>query len=365
MSAPTILRAISHNSTHEGLLFRNVTPPGTAKIDAIIVPAARHAGGLGPAISLAAKLDCPVVALCSQEADAAEVDELAWESPAVVIAVDVRGYTLAPRSRTAELLATTPFARDTDTSMKRNVGLALTHMTGWQRVLALDDDITGVKAGDVVEAAALLPRFGAVGLHNTGFEDNSVVCHANRQTRGDQGTFIGAGALLFPGSRADAFVPDIYNEDWFFLLDEDRLVDVAVHGSFKQKQFDPFPNPGRAGQEEFGDCLAEGLFALLDDGRTVADADLGFWQAFIPERRRLIDSILKRIPAAPVSAVRRAQMTAALLAARASLAQVDPELCVAYLNEWRRDRATWRRYLRRLPRGVTADQALGVLGLKA
>ena len=356
---------VRHHSTHEGLLHRDAVPPGAARVDAIIVPAARHSSGLEPAIGLAQELGCPVVALCSQDADQDEIRRWTWAKDAQVVAVDVRGYSIMQRSRTAELLEQTPFARRTDTAMKRNVGLALTHMTGWQRVLALDDDITGVEAAAVTKAAALLPAFGAVGLHNIGFPDNSVVCHANRQTGGDQGTFVGGGAMLFPGHRATSFFPDIYNEDWFFLLDDERLVDVAVHGTFEQAPFDPYPNPRRAGAEEFGDCLAEGLFALLDDGRTLADADFAFWQAFLAERHLLISSILARIPSAPFTAFRRTQMTAALLAARTSLEQVDPELCVAYLNAWRRDLTSWRRLLKKLPQQVTVEHALAVIGLKA
>jgi hypothetical protein len=366
LGTSTLLHPISHHSSHRRLLERNPPLRTRERVDAIIVPAARPATGLRPAIRLAKELGCPLVALCSQDADPATIRDEGWSIGATVHAVDVRGGADLPRSRATKLLADTALTRRTDTAAKRNTGLALAGMTGWRRILCLDDDITGLDAGTVEQAAGLLADYGVVGLENTGYPDNSVVCHANRDTGAEQGTFIGGGAMLISGARTTSFFPHIYNEDWFFLLDDDqRLADVAVHGKFAQVRFDPYANPTRAGQEEFGDCLAEGLFALLDEGRTVAGADLGFWRAFLQDRRRLIESILKRVPYAPASAIRRDQMGAALRAARTSLLQVEPELCVAYLDAWRQDRARWQRFLQRLPQAVSIEHALGVLGLKA
>ena len=138
-------------------------------------------------------------------------------------------------------------ARPVDTSLKRNIGLAVTRMTGWQNVLFLDDDITGVRGDELRRAASLLDTFDIVGLHNLGFPDNSVVCHANRDTGGRQSTFVGAGAMLFRAGRVTSFFPHVYNEDWFFLLDGERLINVTVQGTYRQARFDPYANPRRAG----------------------------------------------------------------------------------------------------------------------
>jgi hypothetical protein len=350
--------------THRRLLRRADAPTGRARVDAVIVPAARHASRLLPALRLAADLECPLVALCSHDADAGAVREAAWGVDATVVAVDVRDVRTLPALLTTAVLAETPFTRRTDTSMKRNLGLALARMTGWDRVLFLDDDISGVDADAVMRGAALLAGGGVVGLDNVGYADNSVVCHANRDTGGEQSTFVGAGAMLVPGSRATSFFPDVYNEDWFFLLDGQRLVDVAVHGTFAQAVFDPYVNPSRAGAEEFGDCLAEGIFALLDDGLTAAHADRRFWQDFLAERDALIETIMRRLPAVRKSEFRREQMAAALRAARASLRQIEPKLCFDYLAAWRHDRDRWGDWVAALPRGLTVEQALARLDVK-
>ncbi|HEV8571022.1 MAG TPA: hypothetical protein VGQ92_28680 [Actinoplanes sp.] len=348
-----------HHANHRGLLDGHAQPVARASIDAVIVPSYRQAAAMAAAAALAADLVCPLIALCSQSAEAAAVREVARGA----VAVDVASPSALPPLLTTARLAGTSFARSSDTALKRNIGLAITRMTGWQNVLFLDDDITGVQADSLQRAASLLDSHDVVGLQNLGFPDNSVVCHANRDTGGHQGTFVGAGAMLFRGGRVTSFFPHVYNEDWFFLLDGERLVNVAVHGTFAQARYDPYANPTRAGSEEFGDCLAEGIFSLLDDGGTTADADREFWVRFLTDRAALIETIKGRLPAATVSAFRRTQIAESLKAARARLLEITPKLCVDYLGAWRHDRDTWRDWMELLPKDLSAEEALSHLGV--
>ena len=95
---------------------------------------------------------------------------------------------------------------------------------------------------------------------------------------------------------SDRFVlSEIYNEDWFFLLGETALRPVGQVGVAVQMPYDPFATPERARQQEFGDVLAEGLFALFDDGGTIADADRGHWTAVLAGRLAFIDQLRGRI----------------------------------------------------------------------
>jgi hypothetical protein len=350
------------HASHRQLANRAVTPSRRAPIDAILVPAARDVARLVPAVRLAEQLGCPVVVLCSSAAQAAKIRAIRWA--AIVIAVDVRDKSDRLPLLTTAMLDGTRFARASDTSVKRNLGLALTRVAGWQRVLFLDDDITGLEAAVIERAASLLDDFGTVALDNLGYPDNSVVCHANRDTGGEQSTFVGAGAMLFPASRATAFFPDIYNEDWFFLLEGERITDVAVHGTFEQAPYDPYANPKRAGDEEFGDCLAEGIFALLDNGAKIGDADRRYWRDFLAEREALIDAIIRRSPGAHVSTLRRQRIAAALRASKDSLRGISPEMCVRYLDNWRIDRARWHDYIENLPQGLPVERALDLLKLR-
>lgn len=377
MTAPAALQPIDavgtrsaepelrQHPSHRQLLHRIPAATASEDVDAVIVPAARPAASLGHAIRLAAELGCPLLVLCSYGARAGDVVARAAGTGVRVLAVDYPEISPLPELATRRLLADGPFRRRTDTPGKRNVALALVKMVGWKRVLFLDDDIDIVDAAEVRRAAALLDSYEVVGLDNTGFADNSVVCHAHRDTGGRQGTFIGAGAMLFRGSRATSFFPHIYNEDWFFLLNEREITACAVHGTFSQARFDPYVMKDRALTQEFGDCLAEGLFALLDDHKTLdAAAGPAFWRDFLADRDRFISSVLRRLDAAPgIPTIRRTQMAEALWAARASLRQITPDHCVAYLEAWHADRKTWRDWIVGLPEGLPIEKALLHLGV--
>jgi hypothetical protein len=261
----------NHHGSHRPLLPTEPDPGGLATVDAIIVPIAHRTAALGTAIGLASGLGCPLVALCSQWASAEEAAPLARDKGVELVAIDIGGVPndLLPDFATSRLLAGTKFASTRDTSAKRNLGMLLAHLIGWQRIVFLDDDVTVPDPDDLRRAARLLDHYSIVGLSIGSFPDNSVVCHAHRETGGDQGTFIGGGALAVDATSVSSFFPDVYNEDWFFLLDGDRLRPSAITGSVTQKPYDPYANVARARSEEFGDCLAEGVFWLLDKKKTV------------------------------------------------------------------------------------------------
>jgi hypothetical protein len=235
-------------------------------------------------------------------------------------------------------------------------------MVGWRRIVFLDDDITVADRGDLLRAARLLDTYEGVGLSIGGFPDNSVVCHAHRQTGGYQETFVGGGALAVDPVRTTSFFPNIYNEDWFYLLDDRRMRPVTVTGNACQAPYDPFAHPDRARAEELGDVLAEGVYSLLDVGRTVRQADRAFWARFLSRRRHFIDDVTRKLERRPDTPERH-RMTVSLKAAYGRLQVITPGLCEEYLHAWLADRTRWRRYVRRLPMRVRVEQALAVVGL--
>jgi hypothetical protein len=314
---------------------------------------------------LAKQLGCALVVLASRRSRSQDIH--AAVNPVGVDRLHVFDFPAAPGRglpalSTTKLLAREGLGRRTDVSAKRNFGLAVTYMAGLRRTLFLDDDMEIPHPADLRDAAGLLRNHDAVGLRLEGFPDNSVVCHANRAVGGKQGTFVGAGALVVAADRVNSFFPDIYNEDWFFLLDHSRLLPVAVTGTARQQTYNPFDRAERARAEEFGDVLAEGLFAILDNGGRIEDADLGYWKAFIGERRRFIENILDRLPAAATSTRRKARMQRSLRAARHQLITcVSAALCVEYLDAWRQDLDAWTAFRADLPSGLSVDAAIEVL----
>ncbi len=345
------------HSSHLDLVARNVSAPAGTEVDAIVVPSARDSSFLQAAVGLAADLACPLLILASRRATAAGARSVARPYGVEPLAIDVTTTTSLIGLETHS----GPYTRDSDTSLKRNLALAVARMTGWQRVLFLDDDVTGVEPAEVRTAAALIGRYRAVGLENVGWYDNSVVCHANRDTGGKQECFVGAGGLLVNATETRSFFPNIYNEDWFFLLDDDGLAEVAMSGHCAQATFDPYADPARARLEEFGDCLAEGLFALLDEGADLDEADDVYWRHFLDQRRTLIDAISVRARTMPDPL--RAGVLRSMTAARTALARIAPEECVAYIDLWRQDRVTWQAWTGALPQNLSPAAALRHLGL--
>ncbi len=342
-----------HHGSHTDLLWAADDAGRRRGIDAIIVPTARPPAYLDQAAALAHALGCTLVTLHSKQWTSAAKAAQRLPRNVNLLAVDIRdpAQLRLPDWETSRLLAGTVFDRRTDTSAKRNMALVLSRMLGWSRVLFLDDDITELDPDDVRRASGLLDTYNAVGLRVGGMLDHSVVCHAYRQAGGSQQAFIGGGALAVHLERSTSFFPDIYNDDWFFLLDGDKGIQpVGVTGAVRQFPYDPFRNPDRARGEELGDVLAEGIYWLLDQGGSVTDADQAHWTKFLVRRRRFIERVLRMVEQdGTLEPAERARRIAALKGSLGRLRLITPELCEKYLRAWAADRQRWHRELQKPP----------------
>lgn len=361
-----------HHGSHVKLLAEPERASRISPVDAIVVPTARHSLYLQTAIDLALKLGCPLVALCSKASSAQHTFRRARRAGIEIVAIDTDNVPvgLLPTFATSGLLAGTKFERRTDISLKRNLGLLLARRAGWERIVFLDDDITIPEPTDLGKAAGMLDSHDVAGLSIGGFPDNSVVCHAYRDAGGPQDSFIGGGALAINVAASTAFFPKIYNEDWFFLLNDTQLRTSAKVGLAIQQSYDPFANEQRARSEEFGDTLAEGVYWLLDHGRRVRDADADYWREFLHNRRHFIGEVIDMVTQADIDLKTKTRMIKALKAACGRNLLITPQVCVAYLRAWRTDRLRWQRHVETLcPQvaGVRMDPAkvlsdLGLMG---
>lgn len=385
LDTPALPKALpqDHHGSHAQLLDPiHVEASPDTHVDAVIVPAARATESLETAIRLAKKLDAVCLALCSRHADAADAAALGRSLDAHVVAVRTSSLVTAnpaddhphptrvlPDFEANRMLDDVGLTKNVDIALKRNLGLLLARLASCNRIFFLDDDVVSVNADHVTAAAALLHDYDAVGLYNSGFPDNSVVCHANREAfPGSQDQFISTMALaLTIGS--ESFFPDIYNEDWFFFLGElpsgQWKPRLAATGTVVQKKFDPFADPERARQEEFGDTIAEGLFWLLDQQRPLESADREYWKFYLDLRRDFIDRIHKRILWKYDDRVQLEPRVAALEAAKKQNSSFTPEFCKAYVDAWRADLDVWRCFVDRLgmPDEPTIAGAIDKLGL--
>ncbi|MGP3914655.1 hypothetical protein [Nonomuraea sp. 10N515B] len=335
--------------------------PGT--VDAIVVPTIRHPTWLKHVIRLASTLGCPLVTLHSRRKwSKPELAALLMPSDVQFIAIDIGSPASLnlPDFRTTTLLKNTPFVRATDLSAKRNIGLLLARLMSWERIVFLDDDIEVGSHEEVARAAGLLDKYDAVGMHIGGYPDNSVVCHAHRLAGGDQDSFVGGGALAVETTRNPSFFPNIYNEDWFYLLGETSLRRLAVTGQVTQREYDPFDRPIRARDQELGDVLAEGVYWLLDGEKKTGWAgatDPAYWTGFLAQRKAFISHVLRRVRRLPAGSLKNRQaMEASLEAALGRHHRIDEVLCVSYIEAWREDRRRWAEHFAGTPQlDSTAD----------
>lgn len=365
---------VRQHATHEELVGHDSSPavPSPARpLDAIIVPASRPATNLDHAVTLARAARSHLVVLCSREAQSDAVHELlAARSFTRASVIDVpSGYhhrlLRFATSRIVDLnLPEACAARDSDLNTKRNIGLLLARMLGWERVFFMDDDIRDVDPADLRRTVAMLDSYNTVGMRVSSFPDNSVVCHAHRETGAFQGVSVSGSALAVSCTAPVGFFPDIYNEDWLFFYHDIEARQLGCSGlNATQLRYDPFADPRRAGGQEFGDVLAEGLYALLHQGAGAAQATRDYWAKFLEARRRFLEDIIGR--SASLHGQLQHKIVDAVTAAQKSLTEIQPELCERYITLWLKDRRRWLQRLESIRRMPSIDAALDRLGLSA
>jgi hypothetical protein len=370
--------AIRHYEGHSGLV-RRPEPAFSAAgqspvLDAIVVPAARAAYNLEAAITLARAIGCQLMVLCSRDAHPAEaLDLLAARSFSAATVVGIEpdyGHEFFGFETTSWIKREFP-ARDSDLSVKRNVGLVLARLLGWQRIFFMDDDIRDLDAQALRATVSLVSSDSpeqqqcySAGMWPVDFPDNSVVCHARRQIGKRQEVFVSGSALAVNCTAPFDFFPDIYNEDWLFLYRDTAEGRLGTCGcTTTQLYYDPFLDPQRAANQEFGDVLAEGLYALLENGLGIEHSSVEFWRHFLVDRRQMLDEIINRAP--EVSDNIREKMLYAVQIARKTLEQIKPDMCVSYIECWQRDLVAWKTALTRVPKLDSIPDALRWLGLHA
>jgi hypothetical protein len=343
---------------------------GRADLDAIIVPASRTADNLEQAIALAQAAQCWLVVLCSLETRADEVGQLFADKEfakgvAVDISADYRHPLLAFNSSDLARAVTSVCVNPNgDLSTKRNLGLLLARMLGWSRIFYMDDDVRGVSLADLRATVSMLDRYRSVGMRVTDFADNSVVCHANRATGAYQDVFVSGSVLAVNCQEPFGFFPEIYNEDWLFFYDDIREERLGWSGrDVTQLRYDPFENVGRAERQEFGDVLAEGLYALLHVGSGVTEATAGYWNTFMASRKDVLEQIIRR--ADSVAPEIGQNIVRAVQTAMLCLMQIQPKLFEDYIKAWRRDLDSWTERLKAVPRVYSIDAALKALNLSS
>jgi hypothetical protein len=348
------------------------------RFDAIIVPASRPASSLQPLIKLSAGLRTLLVVLCSKRTSADEVAAQVSRSGAMALVIEMSDLWTHPGipNRTSDLAFKKANARrQSDLSAKRNLGLLLARLNGWTKIAFVDDDIMSLRKRAIARLAGQLEKHQVAGMVIRKFPDNSVVCHARRLGGFEQDVFV-SGAVL--GVRCDdllSFFPDIYNEDWFFFARDAAARKLPSVGSAQQAAYNPFINTDRARSEEFGDLLAEGLYALFgrqDDSiafdELLDKATKSYWWSFIDARLKAINGasreLYKLLDAVPTDSQVSSAVNSLSAAKRHLKNSINPELCVNFLDAWREDLVYWRKLFSGISKLGSHREAMEFLQLK-
>jgi hypothetical protein len=359
-------------STHRRLVSRTERRKIDTRLtlDAIVVPASREARNLDSAITLARAARSALVILCSHQAAPGEVEQMLAERSfdrAVVIDLpDKYGHELLEFRALASIKSELPAACSnyaTNLSTKRNLGLLLACMVGWERIFFLDDDIRDIGHPDLQSTVSMLARYRTAGMQVTRFPDNSAACHAHRETGGAQDVFLSGSALAVDMQQDIGFFPEIYNEDWLYFYDDaanGRLGSSAR--KITQLVYDPFADPQRAAWQEFGDVLAEGLYALLDRGLGLGEATRDYWSDFLRARHTFLRAILSRAETAKWET--RDQVLLSVKAALECSVTIEARVLERYIQRWQEDLSNWRQRVADIRQMYTLKLALMELGLE-
>jgi hypothetical protein len=308
-----------------------VRPEATLKKCPIIVPTHRDVSKSRKNIENIMQLaNGPVVFLCSGKAKIEAIAELASRYPTLTWMAVEGPYPYEGYEQNFETTYTSiAYGSEKDTPQKRNIGLLLARLMGWDTVFFLDDDVA-ITREQLYKAIDLLHHGNAAiaGFSARSYPDSSVAVHARRLASGSIDSFIGTGAMAVRTDRRIlSFFPHIYNEDWLFLLvyclfgDQD----VVWAGTIKQRYFNPFRNPLRAQIEEPGDILGESLVRLAMSIRNdlkdessfetamqklVKLANKQFWESEINDRVSFIQETREKLYRKPLQRYRRQALKA-------------------------------------------------------
>jgi hypothetical protein len=135
----------------------------------------------------------------------------------------------------------------------------------------------------------------------------------------------------------------------------------VVRARCKKLPYDPFEDVGRAERQEFGDVLAEGLYALLHFGSDISAVTGRFWNEFLAARKRFLEEIVRR--ADSVAPEVGQNIVRAVQTAMLRLMPLQPQELDDYINAWRDDLCVWAERLETAPRVSSLDEALEMLAL--
>jgi len=181
-----------------------------------------------------------------------------------------------------------------DLPLKRNFALVYSIQKGFQNILLVDDDISGITPKVLYKGTKALETNKIAGCLVDGFPDTSVIGHIKQKYGELYYPFLSGSFLFIKTSQVDSFFPLIYNEDWLFMIPSINLREISAVDTVQQKPYDPFYDIGRVKLQEFGEIIAEGLFELISEAKYTERFNSLFWDDYINYRRSYVSKLLNQ-----------------------------------------------------------------------
>ena len=349
-------------------------------LDAIIVPASRPPSFLRAVIQMAASLDILLVVLASRQTDLERVAQRVARTRrgrCLIIPIAEKRVCAGIPARTSDrAFDRVKAGRTSDLSLKRNLGLLLARLHGWNKIAFIDDDIKIGRPEHFARLAGQLEFYQAAGMVVDEYPDNSVV--SCPPPRGQPQDVFVSGAVLgvHTSSLPLSFFPDIYNEDWFFFAREAAAKSCPEWAGLFRRSTTRSPAPTGLEAKNSVNLLAEGLFALFGQvsptsplSEQLAGATIPYWTRFIDARHAVLtDTRSKLLWFAQRDAGNKRVRSAlrSLAAAESVLTNlITPRHCADFVTAWQDDLRDWERFTSRVNNVGGTREAMDSLGLEA
>lgn len=224
-----------------------------------------------------------------------------------------------------------------DLSLKRNFALWYSRNKTYERVLLVDDDIRGLTQAKLNLGSKYLEKYVIAGCFVDDFPDTSVVGHLELMCGANEYMFLSGSFLFINVIKARGFFPNIYNEDWLFMLDHILDHSICSFGTIQQLSYNPFNNNIRALFQEFGDIISDGLYQLISTEKYDLRYNYCTWKEIITERRQLLE-LLKKHFSQPVYQ----QLINTIINVSVTIA---PDDCLTFIEDYETDTIAWHSFL--------------------
>ncbi|MCK5614771.1 hypothetical protein KAR91_73600 [Candidatus Pacearchaeota archaeon] len=227
-----------------------------------------------------------------------------------------------------------------DLPLKRNYAVYFSIKKGFKKILLVDDDIININSSTIETGSFLLDKYTAVGSFIENYPDTSVVGHIQLKQGVDLKCFLSGSFLFVSPHKINSFFPKIYNEDWVFMTPLILNSEICSVGEIKQKAYDPFSSPEKAIFQEFGEVIAEGLFALLNKSAFNFRYDNDAWEEIIENRKVELLDLQQNVK----PDIQQNIITCAL----EQNSKILPTDCTEYLHSLDEDIMSWELFLKEI-----------------